>query len=157
MPYVTGSNTPGYLPDADPSPSATWAEACAALIEAVEDEAERYAEGLPDDDLRDNAVAELDALRDEALAEIAEATPEQPFDVRFNGRVFFVADAPADLNVYTYQMTDGETEIFWALDPEATPLALVPFQGERDDPAALARHERLVKTLCAAMKADSEA
>lgn len=156
MPYVTGSNTPGYLPDEDPSPSETWADAADALIVAVEDEAERYAEGLPDDDLRDNAIAELDALRDEALAEIAAATPGQPLDVTFNGRVFFIQEAPADLNAYTYQMTDGETEIFWALDPAATPLVLVPFQGERADPDALARHQRLVETLCAAMKADSE-
>lgn len=61
----------------------------------------------------------------------------------------------ADLNAYTYQMTDGETEIFAALDPAATPLVLVPFQGDRADPDALSRHVRLVKALCAAMKADS--
>ena len=61
----------------------------------------------------------------------------------------------AGFNTYTYQMTDGETEIFAALDPAATPLVLVPFQGDRADPDALSRHERLVKVLCAAMKADS--
>ncbi|USN15902.1 hypothetical protein PAPPERLAPAPP_01600 [Brevundimonas phage vB_BpoS-Papperlapapp] len=154
MPYVTGSNVSGFMPDEEPSASATWEEARAAVVEDIKRDAEAEAESRPDETSEDG-VHPIDAVRDAVLAEIDLATPEQPFNARFNGRVYFLDHAPADLNVFTYQMTDGETEIFWALDPSATPLVLVPFQGDRTDPAALARHKRLVETLCAAMKADN--
>lgn len=89
MPYVTGSNMPGFMPDEPPSESGTWEEARACVVEDIRNDAEAAVENQIEE-LDDDASHPLDAVRDAVLAEIATATPGEPFNARFNGRVYFL-------------------------------------------------------------------
>ena len=87
--FTVGSNMPGYMPDEVPDTLDTWEDARDAVIEAIKRDAEAAVEDQIEE-LDDDASHPLDAVRDAVLAEIATATPGEPFNARFNGRVYFL-------------------------------------------------------------------
>lgn len=90
--YVTGFNTPGYLPEIEPrGPWNGWDDARRDLKVMIADECDDIAEMNAEDH---EDFAHVEAARDAALLEL-ERTPENPggVTVEFMGRAWFILPA----------------------------------------------------------------